>query len=281
MVDIWCPFAVRNPAAKHLWGTYAAEGNPKGVLHTTESDTFTPRSDSYFGHTSYPHFTYYPRKDGALLTYQHIPVNRSARALKTSPAVQTNRLDVVQIEIVGRASRITSMHSDALMGLRRLMEWCEDACGIPSVSCDGFHPYPPPVRLGQEPWRMSPTRWRTFAGWCGHQHVPGNVHGDPGLIPIYFLLQPPSVEGDEMFFKFDPEPVWPDGRKTFGEVNSRGIVKIHNDVSGLDGHSDWHKGDLRNTPLAPGAHIIGAAAHGGPDDGYTLYAADGGTFEFR
>jgi hypothetical protein len=36
--------------------------------------------------------------------------------------------------------------------------------------------------------RMSVDEWNRFAGWCGHQHVPGETHWDPGAIDIDAIL---------------------------------------------------------------------------------------------
>lgn len=36
--------------------------------------------------------------------------------------------------------------------------------------------------------RMSVDEWKAFSGWCGHQHVPGETHWDPGGIDIDAIL---------------------------------------------------------------------------------------------
>jgi hypothetical protein len=36
--------------------------------------------------------------------------------------------------------------------------------------------------------RMTFAQWRAFYGWCGHQHVPENDHGDPGSLDFAGLL---------------------------------------------------------------------------------------------
>ena len=48
-----------------------------GVLHTTESPrgSFRPQRDSYFGHTSYPHFTV-DVQDGVFRCWQHISIRK-------------------------------------------------------------------------------------------------------------------------------------------------------------------------------------------------------------
>jgi hypothetical protein len=37
--------------------------------------------------------------------------------------------------------------------------------------------------------RMSDDEWIAYNGWCGHQHVPGNFHWDPGKLDIGRLLR--------------------------------------------------------------------------------------------
>lgn len=292
MGDLWCEFATRNPAPKELWGTYSDTGEPKGVLHTTEVFVFRPALKTYYGHTSYPHFTLLPDMDEKTTKlYQHIPTNRAARALRSpAPGVPTNRDNVVQVEICWQASIGHAMPEWMLQDLRKLMRWCEDTNGIPSVAIDDFHYYLPEGghRLGQEPWRLSDHQYDIFSGWLGHQHVPRNTHGDAGKLPIRKLLRVTLTqlerEAQPMMDKYNPAPIWPNGRETFVEVDRNGVVVIHNDVSALDGKSDWHKGDMRDVlggrKPAPGAHIIGVKTHGTVDEGYSLYAADSSTFRF-
>ena len=186
MPDLWCSFAERNAAPPSLWGGPLTP--EKGVLHTTESRGGFRPGGSYFGHTGFPHFTVSRGK-----VWQHIPVNRACRALLNRPGgVETNNDGAVQIEIDWQAADIENLPDADMDALRRVMRWIERECKIPAVCGVTFHPYPPPVRLGREPWRLSFTEWDAYRGWCGHQHVPENDHGDPGLIDIAALLPPPT-----------------------------------------------------------------------------------------
>lgn len=195
-MDAWYPDATQNRAPSSLWGTYVS-GRYKGVLHSTESTTFTPSASSYYGHTSYPHFTDAPQG-----IYQHIPIDRAARALKSTSSVQTNRARVIQIEVVGTARRdpshsMSKLPAWRLERLRRLMVWIEEQTGVkpkaPTFYDDksGFTLATPTARQ-----RMSAAAWSAYDGWCGHQHVPVNDHWDPGTVDIGFLLdrgQPPVI----------------------------------------------------------------------------------------
>lgn len=158
----------------------------RGVLHTTESDTFTPRASSYFGHSSFPHFTIVQRGT-EVVVYQHISIGRAARALRNAKGgVQTNRARAIQIEIVGRAAHSAAFSEPLLAALSRWMRWVESKVGVKPIAPFAFK--------GSEAYgvngaaRMTPGQWMQLDGWCGHQHVPENDHWDPGLIPIDRLL---------------------------------------------------------------------------------------------
>jgi len=186
-MDPWYPAAAPNKAAKTA-GRYH-EGMPfRGVLHTTESTTFSPRSDSYGGwHQSYPHFTLVERPSGVTI-YQHIPIDTAARALlNVRGGVPTNHARAIQIEIVGRARQSAKLSEALIDALARWMRWVEEQAGVRRAAPLPF--------LGAEAYgakgagRMSFEEWMKFDAWCGHQHVPENKHWDPGHININELLR--------------------------------------------------------------------------------------------
>lgn len=191
----WFPFALKNPAPEQYWGIYSG-GPMKGVIHTTETPGFTPHSNLYGGwHTSYPHFTVILTQSSQVVIYQHIPLDRAARALKNqSGGVQTNNDSAIQIEIVWYAQDAQNMPRVLLDTVRALMRWLEHECGVARRWYgDMSHFYPPEGghRLGFEPWRMAGSTWDNWNGWCGHQNVPENTHGDPGKIDVQYLLADP------------------------------------------------------------------------------------------
>jgi hypothetical protein len=217
-MEAWYPDAVRNPAviSPGMWAS--SPHPPRGVLHTVEADLFRPHPSLYYGRAgTHPHFTVGRGVDG-VRTWQHYPITGPSRALRNLPGgVETNRLRAYQIEIVGRAGTIDQLDDATYAELARTMRWLEGQTGIPPL-IRTMHPYPPPggVRLGSEPWRMGFGEWLAFTGWCGHQHVPENVHGDPGALDTRRLLpQPPpfTVEDDEMRYPIDlvAGPPGPDG----------------------------------------------------------------------
>lgn len=202
----WYPEAVRQAAPINYWGVYSS-GPFRGILHTTET-TNPPRAGSYYGGTSYAHFTC-GLVGGKFVCYQHIPVSRAARAMVNGPAwTQTNNDSAIQVEIMWHAANAPNMPVALLNGLRRLMRWIESNCGVKRYAYDQFHYYLPENghRLGSEPWRMPLSVWDRFDGWCGHQHVPdGNVHGDPGKLDIGYLLDlNGGSEEEEVFIVNSP-----------------------------------------------------------------------------
>lgn len=213
MPDLWYPAAVRNPAPPDVLGKLPALRIEKGVLHTTESlDQFRPSASSYFGHDGYPHFTVSRGE-----VYQHVPMDRCARALRHPKGTpHTNNDGAVQIEVDWRAEQIRELPARSFAALAILMAWLHDEHGLALTSPVVFYPYPPPVRLGSEPWRLTWPAWDALRGWCGHQHVPGNLHGDPGAIDVDALLDlarthlptptptptPTDPEDDPMRYKY-------------------------------------------------------------------------------
>lgn len=183
-----------------------------GVLHTTE----TVGLPSYVGGETAPHYTLLPKiKTCTGDWFQHWLETESARALRNEAGgVETNTLNAYQLELVGTcdpAHRRTWVVSGVTLraGVDYIYwpeapEWALDLVadfmasankrlGIP-LTAPAFQAYPASyganVRDGGETNRVrfSFARWRKFVGWLGHQHVPEQTHGDPGLIDIGYLL---------------------------------------------------------------------------------------------
>lgn len=187
--DGWYPPALENFAPTD--GSDHLEPVTIGVLHTTESTRFIPNRSNYFGHQSYPHFTVEVVIIGGkrvFQSWQHISIRKSARALKNMRGgVQTNLGGLVQIEVVGSATRPFTNDPVMVEGLRQLMRWLEVNTNIPRSSGVEWRSYP--GSYGQKAsQRLSFSQWQGYEGWCGHQHVPENDHGDPGAINIATLL---------------------------------------------------------------------------------------------
>lgn len=165
------PAAVNGPAFIDLpW---------RGVLHTTEGGTLAGALSTLDSRKVWPHLTIEPH---TLTIVQHYPLSRGARAL-TDQLTPQNAARCIQIEIVGFAAQTQDWAPEQLAFIREVMRQIESLVPIPRTSDVTF------LGGGDHPAnRMSVDQWNRFSGWCGHQHVPGNSHWDPGAIDIATLL---------------------------------------------------------------------------------------------
>jgi hypothetical protein len=175
-------------------GPLDAGHRPKGVLHTTEGSSLPHYSGSA------PHITFDPTS-GRL--WQHMPVGVCALALEHH-TVPTNHIVDVQIELIAfaggkpagsQAKTVAEWGDREYRNVARLMRWCEHATGIPRLSTVKFGDS---GAAAHDRLRMSPAEWRSYSGWCGHQHVPEQFagHWDPGAIDIKRLLAGSVATGD-------------------------------------------------------------------------------------
>lgn len=192
------------------WGGSRMEANVC-CLHTTEGRTVP----GYSGGGSAPNLTALPDFGAQRLRwYQHFDIDRSSRALRNlSGGVETNSLNVVQVELVGtcdyshRASwdgRIAGRDyvywadppAWAVRDLAAFLRWLNTNHGVPlsgpsmwlTYGPDSRRPGITPASYGASPARMTFAQWNGFKGVCGHQHVPENDHGDPGSLPMAAIL---------------------------------------------------------------------------------------------
>lgn len=162
------------------------------VLHSTE--TPTGRIPAYQGGTVAPQFTY----DFTLGSYQHVPANYAGRALQNlSGGSQTNRHGAIQVEIVGSCDPrrkgdsgyvylpdlsdddLLRLYDECLEPIMSRMGIKFDDYGLEWVSYPESYASP----------NLTAGAWAMFDGVCGHQHVPENVHGDPGAFPFKRMMQ--------------------------------------------------------------------------------------------
>lgn len=154
----------------------------RGVLHSTEGFTVEDAIGTFQRTNFWPHFTIDPK---TFRVVQHLPLGIGARAL-SDHATQENAARCIQIEIVGRAAESLGWPPEHLAFMREVMREIENLVPIPRVSgrrlldAHGVNTTP-----GN---RMSIDEWRRFSGWCGHQHVPGESHWDPGALDIEAML---------------------------------------------------------------------------------------------
>lgn len=163
------------------------------VIHTTEGRTLP----GYQGGATAPTYTAVPDfANQRLKWYAHFPDEKSSRALKNlAGGVETNTHGALQVELVGtcdpaahkawgKAPHIywATPPAWAIRDLADFAAWVSKTHGVPLTSPGAtWTAYPESYGAGGQ--RFSGTRWNTFSGFCGHQHVPENTHGDPGAFP--------------------------------------------------------------------------------------------------
>lgn len=243
-MELWYLPAVRDPVkdtGPMLSGPW------RGVIHSTEGASYAGARGAYGATGNFPHFTA-SFETSKFEIWQHLPLTSYATALvHPTNGPETNRLACIQIEVVGFAEQSPGWPIGLLDGLRTWMEWIEAQTGVQALSPQ-FLPYP--MSAGQTLARMSATEWMAFHGWCGHEHVPGNTHGDPGALNMaYLLTRSPAVPA----LTFDYQEV----------TVKTSLLAIPLDANG-DGWFEWNPG-LGRDPI-----IVGVTQQGPfpPVDGY-------------
>jgi hypothetical protein len=171
-----------------------------GVLHTTEG-TALP---SYDSGASAPNFTAVPDfANKRLKWFQHFDFDVSSRALlNLAGGVETNTLNAVQVELVGTCDPETHKRWNdekrqhvywpiapdwALLELAKFVRWAADNHGVKLASTVTWKAHPGSYGKSNGV-RLTGAQWLAYYGWLGHQHVPENLHGDPGALPMAKVL---------------------------------------------------------------------------------------------
>lgn len=187
-----CPFADQSRRYDANYGGRYVGGPWRGVLHTTE----TTGLPGYGSGKTAPHLTVDPRRRK---TWQHYDTARPGRALKhPKGTIDTNNLSCVQIEVVAYSDEkkatqvgglaVSQLTADDYAYLASVMRWVESEHPIQPTSGLRWKAYPSSAGTSNGV-RMNDAEWRAFNGWCGHQHVPHNQHGDPSNLNIQSLLE--------------------------------------------------------------------------------------------
>jgi hypothetical protein len=173
----------------------------KIVWHSTETGGWP----AYKSGPVAPHMTASPDYDAKKVDWRaHFPANVNSRALQNlAGGVQTNLDGAFQIELVGTCD--PAQHKsfpkrlympDApdwyLNELAAFAAWAHENWGVP-LQAPGFQAYPASAGAKKPDGpsntvRMSGATWNAFRGHCGHQHVPENVHGDPGSLDMAAVM---------------------------------------------------------------------------------------------
>ncbi len=160
----------------------------RGVLHTTEIETFDNTISSFRRENFWPHFTIDPNPIHPKIA-QHISLHIGARALSDhNPTLPENAANCIQIEIVGFASQSPFWTREKLNIIKELMRDIEVRVPIPHTI--GSLQFLDQNGVNHNPSnRMTAEQWRQFSGWCEHQHVPGEgTRWDPGKINTRVLF---------------------------------------------------------------------------------------------
>lgn len=167
------------------------------VLHTTEGGSWP----GYNGGQMAPTFTINCTSGKAQIR-QHFPLPCAAMALvQPSGSLSTNRLNCAQVELVGtggwaspanrsRPYTVSGPHTDwtrpddmMCRAVADLIAWLHKEWEVPLSA-----PCPFDTWAGNNSHRMTASQWQSFTGICGHSHVWGNDHTDPGAFPIARVL---------------------------------------------------------------------------------------------
>lgn len=193
-------------------GKYPGDSMESNVIcwHSTEG-TDVP---TYGGGAEAPNFTVRPNfKTQKAEWFQHFDFDESSRALvNLSGGVQTNTMNVCQIEIVGTCdpkhsktwgklkAGVDYLYTPSLPDwflddLADFAAWANINHGVKlqSKRPDGsklvWKAYDASYGTrAQNGVRLTNDEWSKFYGHCGHQHVAENLHGDPGNMDIVTLL---------------------------------------------------------------------------------------------
>ena len=173
---LWVPGAERVANPRSGGGQYV-DSPWRFVFHTIEGEPSVHGFRALAArHTNPPHLWAMP---SANLLLQTVPLNRSAYALARPGALHTNRMHAVQVELWGFAASMHRVTPDVL-------HWLADRLLAPVarlVPLDLSVVAPTGSRQcygAESSCRMTAREWAAFHGVCGHQHVPGNRHWDPG-----------------------------------------------------------------------------------------------------
>lgn len=205
-------------------GTYDEMAHPKAGLHTWEGLSWTSARGAFRKYppqlAAKPPFPGVPASE--VRVEQYVSLDRHGYAFAGS---ESDDEFIVQIELAGFAAQT----HDTRIWTPTVMEWIaehvqlplEAVYPVPRVAVPvGFHGADEGIRpylaSKASPIRLTPAALRSFSGWLGHQHMPGDddpndgdssgdQHWDPGRYQIAaqfaaaeHIGTPPHQEDDEM-----------------------------------------------------------------------------------
>lgn len=184
----WIPgFEVREAPTGDA-GNYIG-GPTKLVWHTSETSRGTIDAIANALHSKQHTDVYHVLADPSLRrVVQVLPLNKAASALAHPRSVETNHDGAIQVCVIGRSHESKDMSTEDLdwlgsavlapianavpdLSLTNIATFYGDDCGFTLATTDARQ-------------RFAPSTWDNFGGQCGHQHVPGNDHWDPGALNV-------------------------------------------------------------------------------------------------
>lgn len=190
----WLPGFTRDESIQGAGGgTYTGTYPWRFVLHTTEGSWDSAMS-VFRSRMVAPHLMYDP---ATRRKAQFIDLDRSAYALRHQ-GPETNRAHCIQVELIGFADRPFTGELADRIGIDLV------APVLAAKPITTAHPtfYGPgcgwTLASSSARQRMSSAAWTSFNGICGHQHVPGNEHWDPGAIDIDRIIRAAGQGEDDV-----------------------------------------------------------------------------------
>jgi hypothetical protein len=226
----------------------------KLLLHTTETA----------GWPGYPGFqptlTFNPWQPRGKRWRQHLPINGSASTLQNAGTFRTNRANVCQIEIVAycdparrsSSAHISKISADAYHELGEFWAWIHREWGVPLKLYPNWKAYPASYGTSNG-IRMSVAQFGAFKGVCGHQHAPGNDHGDPGDLRVAQILSAATeIQEDDMPTAKEIVDEMVNQGPAIGKAIAKGFLSVDNViVAGKDEPNE------ANTHQVPATFITG------------------------
>jgi hypothetical protein len=196
------PQKIPGASLTYFYGTGQFSGSDMevncGVAHTTEGRTVPSYADASGRRgANAPTVTGLPDCAARRIRWhQHYDVDESARVGTCDPKardawVRAGHRQNVDFIFWPEAPEW------ALAEVAWLVRWLHEQHGVPltcvrdwlAYGADARRPGVVPASYGASPARMSFAEWQAFKGWCGHQHVPENDHGDPGSMDFARVIQ--------------------------------------------------------------------------------------------
>jgi len=154
----------------------------KFLIHTIEGAW--PSNGDWEGGTTtldkygyWPHFIVAKDRSGKIRIGQYLPLDQGGRALVTG-----NQDGCIQVEVGGKADRpFTSADSGLTEAVKVLFAALRQA--VPTIPASANVKFYGSNAYGAKAsQRLTQSAFRSLVGVCGHQHVYGNDHWDPGQI---------------------------------------------------------------------------------------------------